>query len=182
MPTPPDFTNGTALDASSLNAVGLWKIADGTFAGATTFDVTGFSSTFTEYRLILRTRRVDTAGAGTFTGQIRSSGTPITTGYYQGSARFTYLGVVAAEYLRNNASNFVFGASDSFGVSSLFSYDISATSGVGFTFTGGGYFTGQAYQLSSGGAVASGIAYDRIRMSYDFGTHSGVWELFGYRP
>jgi hypothetical protein len=181
MPTPPDFTNGTPLDASSLAAIGLWKVADAAFTGATTFDVTGFSSTYTEYRLVIRTRRVDVAGSGTFTGQIRSSGTPITTGYFQGSARFTYLGVIASEYLRNNQSNFVFGASDSFGVPSIFSYDISATSGVGFTFTGGGYFTGQAYQLSSGGAVASGTAFDRIRMSFDFGTHSGTWELFGYK-
>jgi hypothetical protein len=112
---------------------------------------------------------------------VRSAGTPITTGYFQGSASFSYLGAVASLYTRNNGANFAFGGSDSFAVSSLFSYDINAESGTGFTFNGTGYFTGAAYSMTNGGAVASTTAFDRLRISFDLGTHSGSWVLYGYK-
>jgi hypothetical protein len=51
MPTPPDFTNGTPLDASSLNAVGLWLIKSQTIGnGVTTQQVTScFSADYQDY-------------------------------------------------------------------------------------------------------------------------------------
>jgi hypothetical protein len=59
MATPPDFVNATALDASSLNSIGLWKVASGTFTGATSVSAASISDIFTSdydnYRIILKT-------------------------------------------------------------------------------------------------------------------------------
>jgi hypothetical protein len=177
----PSFGAGEVLTATDMNAVGLWRVAGSAFAGATTFDITGFSSNYSRYRLELTTRRVDVAGAGTMIAVVRSSGTPISTGYYQGSASFSYTGSVSSLYTRNNGSDFLFGGSDSFAVPSLYGYDINAESGTGFTFQGTGYFTGAAFSLTNGGAVASATAFDRIRISFDYGTHTGSWALYGYK-
>jgi len=51
MPTPPDFTNGTPLDASSLNALGLWLVKTQTIGtGVTAQTVTGaFSADYDNY-------------------------------------------------------------------------------------------------------------------------------------
>lgn len=181
MATPPTFTVGQILTASQMNAVGLWRINGASFTGATTFDVTGFTSDYSLYRLIIRTRRVDTAGAGTLIAQVRNGSTPITTGYYQGSAKFTYAGVITSEYLRNSGSNFLLASSDSFTTNSFYAYDITSTNSAGFSFTGNGYYAGAAYSLSNAGAVAATTAPDNIRCSYDYGTHTGLWELYGYR-
>jgi hypothetical protein len=53
MPTPPDFTNGTALEASSLNSVGLWKVAQGPLSSTATNFVGCFTSSYTNYRLVI---------------------------------------------------------------------------------------------------------------------------------
>jgi hypothetical protein len=51
MPTPPDFTNGTPLDASSLNAAGLWLVKSDTVpTGVSSYVVTGaFSTDYDNY-------------------------------------------------------------------------------------------------------------------------------------
>jgi hypothetical protein len=51
MPTPPDFTAGTALAAASLNKVGLWYITSVNMGG--TININNiFSSDFDNYRLV----------------------------------------------------------------------------------------------------------------------------------
>jgi len=55
MPTPPDFTNGTALEASSLNSVGLWLVKTQTI-GTAVSSVTvsnAFSATYDNYKIII---------------------------------------------------------------------------------------------------------------------------------
>jgi len=56
MATPPDFTNGTALDASSLNKIGLWEVTSTTIGtGVSSVTVSNcFSSAFDSYRVVLR--------------------------------------------------------------------------------------------------------------------------------
>jgi hypothetical protein len=53
MPTPPDFTNGTALEASSLNAVGLWLVKTQTVGtGVSSVTVTdAFSADWDNYKI-----------------------------------------------------------------------------------------------------------------------------------
>lgn len=177
----PSFSVGETLRASDMNAVSMWKAGGAAFTAVTSVDITGFSSNYTRYRLVLETRRVDTAGAGTMLADLRNGSTPISTGYYQGSASFSYLGAVASLYTRNNGSNFLFGGSDSFSAFSFYQYDIRAQTGFGLTFNGTGYFTGAAYSLTNGGAVGSSSAFDRIRITFDYGTHTGRWNLYGYK-
>jgi hypothetical protein len=71
MPTPPDFTNGTALDASSLNKVGLWLVGSGTLSGTSIIATNCFSSDFTNYRIMTR---VSTASGGEAYVKLRNSG------------------------------------------------------------------------------------------------------------
>jgi hypothetical protein len=52
MATPPDFVNATPLDASSLNAVGLWKITEVAFLAQTQVDfINVFTSDYSDYRI-----------------------------------------------------------------------------------------------------------------------------------
>jgi hypothetical protein len=53
MPTPPDFTNGTALEASSLNSVGLWLVKSQTVgSGVSSVTVTdAFSASYDAYKI-----------------------------------------------------------------------------------------------------------------------------------
>jgi hypothetical protein len=54
MATPPDFTNGTPLDASSLNAVGLWRTAFTSFSSAPTVEVQNcFNADFRNYKVFI---------------------------------------------------------------------------------------------------------------------------------
>jgi hypothetical protein len=54
MATPPDFTNGTPLDASSLNAVGLWRIATTSFSNAPTVEMQNcFNADFRNYKVFI---------------------------------------------------------------------------------------------------------------------------------
>ena len=54
MPTPPDFTAGTALTAATLQKVGLWLISSGTSTGTTAYNYDGvFTSAYRNYRVIL---------------------------------------------------------------------------------------------------------------------------------
>jgi hypothetical protein len=54
MPTPPDFTDGTALAASSLNSIGLWLVKSDTITSGNSKEITAcFSSDYDNYKIIL---------------------------------------------------------------------------------------------------------------------------------
>ena len=54
MATPPVFSNATALDASSLNKVGLWLITTSTFTASAGVEIQNcFSSDFENYLLLV---------------------------------------------------------------------------------------------------------------------------------
>ena len=85
MPTPPDFTNGTALEASSLNAVGLWLVKTVTVGTAvTSVPVTNcFSNAYSTYRIIISGVSVSLAGNSSFIKLNNTSGnTNIGSGYF----------------------------------------------------------------------------------------------------
>jgi len=180
MPTPPDFTAGTALAAASLDAIGLWKVGGSTFTAVTTFDITGFSSTYSRYRVVITTRRVDVTGMGTFTAKLHNGGTAISTGYYEGMDFASYLGTTGSKYSRNNGADWIWGNSDSAAATSPWTYDLFALTGQGATYTGGGFSVGEAQGIKGGGSNGTTSAYDRIRIAYDYGTHTGRWTLYGY--
>jgi len=179
------FTTGEVLTASDTNTYlancGLVYVAGSTFAGVTAFDITGFSSTFTGYRVIIQTRRVDTVGMGTMNVNLRNNTTNITTGYYEGAGYATYLSGTGAAFARNNGSNWVWGNSDSAAATGNWSFDMYALTGGGLTFNGIGFSVGEATTYFIGGSNGTTSAYDRLRVAYDYGTHTGRWILQGYR-
>jgi hypothetical protein len=81
MPTPPDFTNGTALDASSLNKIGQWLITTVSPTPATTIAVNGcFTSDYTNYTIIVTP--IGLSGSSDITIRLRAGGTPSIVNYY----------------------------------------------------------------------------------------------------
>lgn len=109
MATPPDFTDGTALAASSLNAVGLWKTASVTLTGQTTASITNaFTSDYSNYIFVWNVRT--NSGSGSLQIQLALNGTPnATAGSYISGGRFVgYPTVGAADF---NAATTYWGGS-----------------------------------------------------------------------
>jgi len=179
------FAVGEVLTASDTNTYlansGLVYVSGSTFTAASNFEITGFVSDYHRYRVVISTRRVDVTGMGTFTATMRNGSTPITTGYYEGMAFASYLGTTGSQYTRNNGSDWIWGNSDSAAAMSVWTYDVFALSTNGMTFTGGGFSVGEAKGVSGGGTNNTTSAYDRVRIAFDYGTHTGRWTLYGYR-
>lgn len=78
MATPPDFTNATALDASSLDKIGLWRITSVAVGTAvTTVNVANaFSSDYENYRIVY------SGGTGSTNISLTLKLGASTTGYY----------------------------------------------------------------------------------------------------
>ena len=71
----PVFAPGDVLNASDMNAVGLWLVGSAAFTTTTGFNLpdNSFSSTYTNYRLMVKITA--TATDADFTGRLRASGT-----------------------------------------------------------------------------------------------------------
>jgi hypothetical protein len=149
MPTPPDFTNGTALDASSLNALGLWLVKTQAVGGVAvpSVVVTGaFSSTYDNYLILWQ--------GGTMSGDtaLKLQLGSTVTGYY-GAFLHTpnYAGSTAQSAGDNNSSSFTYG--------------------------GGGNASQAQASLTVIGPNKSGRTYlNSAQISYGtvFGTYSGI--------
>jgi hypothetical protein len=81
MPTPPDFTNGTPLDASSLNDIGLWEVGTMTFSNSTSQTIDGvFTTNYRRYLLVWDFTSGDAAADNLFL-QFRKNGANAASGY-----------------------------------------------------------------------------------------------------
>lgn len=76
----PDFSPGEVLTAGHMDSVGLWRVASGTLAGATTDFVGCFSSNFDNYRIVID--RVAFSGTGDLFYRMLTGSTPDTTSNY----------------------------------------------------------------------------------------------------
>jgi hypothetical protein len=72
MPTPPDFTNGTPLDASSLNSIGLWLVKTVTIGnGVSSVPVNdAFSSAWENYKIIISMNNNSSGGGNSMLLQL----------------------------------------------------------------------------------------------------------------
>jgi hypothetical protein len=175
------FTTGEVLTAADTNTYlangGLITIAGGNFSGASTIDITGFSTTYALYRLIFRARRSDAPGNATFTGQFYSGATAVSSGYYYGAAYANYLGASGSLANGNNVSNFFFAAIDSGAGQHGPVYEITYTPSGGLTWHGTGWYSGAAYSYFNGGVNNTSSAIDKIRLTPVAGTYTGAWIL-----
>lgn len=178
------FSVSEVLTASDTNTYlansGLVYVAAGSFTGATSFDVTGFSSTYKYFRLEFSTQRVDTSGNAVLYGQLYNGATARTTGYYASAFFSSYLGSTGVGYTSNNGSNFMAGLADS-GGTGLQAFDIFGMTSANFTLTGNAWDVGSARQYMIGANHFVNETNDKIRFSASAGTMTGTWRLYGYR-
>jgi hypothetical protein len=105
MPTPPDFTAGTALAAASLNKIGLWEVTSATIGtGVSSVTVSNcFSSTYDNYRII-----VNGPGSASANGNLIMTLNGGTTAYYGSLVYGLSTGTAPLLAAVDNAANWPF--------------------------------------------------------------------------
>ena len=181
MPTPPDFTNGTPLDASSLNQVGLWKVASGTLSLTTTpTNVTGvFGSDYKNYRLMINvTSR--TVNPSRFDMKYIVGTTPNSANYYQSGIGSDYASNTALYYQRsNNDPQFYFEGS---GFSATYIFDIFNPNRPAQTSHQGSVTVGQQpYSYFLGGFNGATSQFTGFQLFTSTGVINAEYIVYGYR-
>jgi hypothetical protein len=179
------FTDGSLLAASDLNtycANPLYTvIGSGSFTSASAFDVTGFTNTYDDFMLVVRS--VHSGSGAVLQGTFMSGATNYTTTYFGGGFRATYTGSLASFGATNNGSSWNAGSITANG-STLF----MAINGMNNTSR----YPNATTQLfmdavsvtvegRSGARHASGLSYDGIRFTHSTGTGTGYWTLNAVR-
>jgi|APGre2960657404_1045060.scaffolds.fasta_scaffold71540_3 hypothetical protein len=104
------FTTGEVLTAADTNTYlansGLQYISSGTFTNAASFDVTGFSSSYDFYQLLMSIQTNAAATSSTITAVLYSGVTARNTNYYGGQWYVNNAGASGTYGVRNNAANF----------------------------------------------------------------------------
>ena len=193
MPTPPDFTNGTALQASSLAAIGLWKVTPtsvaGTgvtlssgqvvFTGSTAISINGcFTSTFRRYRVEIN--YTHTVGQ-VFYWRLRAAGADANTNNYGYITAYRGYATAAQGNFSGNAlstSVIAFGTAN---VPGFLSFDIDAPQLAERTsLTGHCDWQDAAAWVASQHSLAN--AYDGMTFFLaSGGTTTGTINIYGYR-
>jgi hypothetical protein len=76
----PDFSPGEVLTAAAMDSIGMWLVASGPLATATTNFVGCFTGDFTNYRIVVDS--VETSGNTDFSFRMLSGTTPASGGDY----------------------------------------------------------------------------------------------------
>lgn len=178
MPTPPDFTAGTALAAASLNKIGLWEITAVTAGtNVTQLQVNNcFSSTYDNYRVTW------SSGQPTATDSFRFMlGTGATNGHYASLQYDAFYGTVAG-YLRVNNGPSIYAVLNEAGnKSAQFSCDVMSPNLAQPTVViGQGY--GRGFYCDFGGTVGAATQYTGFTITIDgAGTFTGgTATVYGY--
>ena len=79
----PVFASGDVLNASDMNAVGLWKLSETTFSAVSSVSLNNvFTADYDNYRIMIRVTASTGSGTdNTFTLRLRASGTDSTANY-----------------------------------------------------------------------------------------------------
>lgn len=180
MPTPPDFTNATALDASSLNKIGFWLVKTQVVGTAvSTVTVTNaFSADFDNYRVIYDGGTASADGA--FNVQLGATA----TGYhysivYQQFNAATPLGVGAANttaWLNAGRHSTVRNSL----VIDIFNPYLSTYSGI--RYSGVDYLATTGYMITGGGILNNTTSYTDLKINPGLGTITGgTIRVYGFR-
>lgn len=107
--TYPVFALGDVLNASDMNAVGMWKVASATATSGTVLSVNNcFTSDYSNY--LLHVSGLPTSGSFGLDLRLRASGTDASTGYYYGMTRVDIAAASINVIAGNNATIFATGA------------------------------------------------------------------------
>jgi hypothetical protein len=179
----PVFAPGDVLNASDMNAVGLWKVAAASFSAVSAVNVNDvFTSEYENYRVTVRLTA--TGGTTTLTMKLRAGGTDTSSAYYFGGLSKT-VGSNATTYFTdtNNASAATVAFSNGTGLRVLtldfmgprlnertfFHGSYSDFNAAGHYTVGGSHLS--AYQ-ADGFSIIPGSAV----------TITGSYIVYGYRP
>lgn len=195
MPTPPDFTSGTALAAATLQKVGLWRVTSGTFTGITTgapLDINSvFTSDYTNYVLHLRASAT-VANANTIVRMRTNTGQDNTAVYnyaWGGSfvaagPTYSYAGYAITNPFAPDTQFFsgILAGNGYSGTTRLefFSPNVArATRLHGQSYVD---YTGTHYNLAitGTGEVSTATVYTGLRIFPIAGTIAGEYALYGY--
>ena len=179
MPTPPDFTNGTALDASSLNSVGLWLVKTQTIGTAVpSVTVTNaFSADYNNYLITVN------GGVGSTPAAAALQLTGSTTGYYSAWNGVFYTTAASNDGADNNAASWTAGAQypEGNGMNAILFNPFLASSRTGI------YFNRVDFRVGGSSGVGSGFhnvtaSYTGFSIISGAGTMTGgTIRVYGYR-
>ena len=177
----PSFNSGDVLNASDMNAVGLWKIASGTLSLTTTpSNVTGvFTSDYKNYRLLLNITTRSTTNRVDIRYIIGTTSTIVN--YYQNGIGSDYASDTTLYMQRSNNDNRFYGlASSNEGAIVM---DIFNPNRIAATYhTGHVYDRGTGVGYSIGGIQTSGVnQYTGFQLFTSTGTATVEYQVFGYR-
>lgn len=162
---------------------GLVIVSSGTVSNTTSFNITGFTDSYTQFRIVMSTYRHSGTGGANIDAQFATATQTSATGYYGGGASMNYAGTVAAYGARNNGTSMLVGqlyAQD--GVQHSF-FEVGGMNSTSLQASISGYF----YDFNVSGNVSVGYqctnkayAWDRILVSSGVAM-SGSWKLYAYR-
>jgi hypothetical protein len=175
----PDFVSGDVLNASDMNAVGLWKVASGTVNLTTAWtNITGvFSSTYTNYRVLMNVTARSTANR--FDWRYIVGTTESTASYFASGIGSDYAANTTMYFQRsNNDSVFFF---DNSAALSSYALDIYRPNEAATTYHTGHVMnnTGVAYSVGGGHFVAN--QNTGFRLACNTGTMTVKYAIYGYR-
>lgn len=168
----------TSADINAyLTNAGLDYVSTATASSVTTLTISGFSSTWENYRLVYSNFTGNT-GSGIFI-QVANSGTAAATAYYSALTGYTYAGATAFNNV-NNGTTTILGIAHStipcFGTVDISRINVAAnTSFVAQAQSGTAIYAG-------GGYHGTATAYSQVIVTIFGGTaFSGTFRLYGYR-
>lgn len=180
------FTDGSILKASDLNtycANPLYTvIGSGSFSAASTFDVTGFTNTYDDFVLTVRT--VLSASSNFLQSTFMSGATNYTSTYYSAGFRMFYTGSSGSYGLVNNGSAMTVGAVNQNGTTLTIGINgMNNTSRYPSCVTQVYHDAINVYTAYHGSTrFVNGISYDGMRFTHAGGTTgTGYWTLSAVR-
>lgn len=168
----------TAIEASigGGGGGGLVLVDSGTPSAAASFDITGFDSTYDDYRLLMRLTASTNA---ILKAQLAVSGTPSTSGY--NSTRAYWGTSSASDNDQQGTDEWMWFQADT-GGPAAFGFDIVSPAVAAPTsfYGNASIVTGGFYISILGGVHSASTAYDKITVTAASGTLTGRWALYGY--
>lgn len=174
----PVFTTGEVLTAANMNQVGLWRVGGGSFSAATSFDITGISSSYIYYKAVFSMTTSVTAG---LQAVLYDGTTARNSLYYAGVGYADYANAVGGANSSNSTTFFWAGqATSAYRSQTVIEFRRKASEQ--FTFTLQAFEANTFRAIHSAGFRNATDAFDRIRITPAGGaTATGEWRLYGYR-
>jgi hypothetical protein len=178
MATPPDFTNGTPLDASSLNKAGLWLVNTTTIGnGVTSVPVNNcFPTDFSAFRIIIE--NLDTNGSASHDIQLQGIST---TTYFTGGNFMSWASSAITGYGPAAMVTWIVSANVPAGTGTVITLDLWNPNqarrkyGVSHGIAGNGHSMLNLYSTSSATATGFNLGKSGNTMT------GGTIRVYGYR-